>query len=84
MTGLLMYFDKEQVIALVQEMRRQFPGAIFIFDTQGEKAKKMNERFTKRVNAPLKWVASNPRELRDLPLDIFTTSSQFQTVINLF
>ena len=75
--GLLMYFDKVQVMALLQEMKRQFPGAVFIFDTQGEKAKKMNERFTQKVNAPLKWVARNSRDLRELPLDILSTTSLF-------
>jgi len=75
--GLLMYFDKAQVMALLQEMQHQFPGAVFIFDTQGEKAKQMNERFTQRVNAPLKWVVRNPGGLRDLPLEILSVTSLF-------
>lgn len=75
--GLLMYFDRDQVLALLQELKRQFPGAVFIFDTQGEKAKKMNERFTQKVNAPLKWVARNARDLRELPLDIVSITSLF-------
>ena len=75
--GLLMYFDKAQVMALLQEMQRQFPGAVFIFDTQGEKAKKMNERFTQKVNAPLKWVVENPNGLRDLPLETLSVTSLF-------
>jgi O-methyltransferase involved in polyketide biosynthesis len=75
--GLLMYFDLQQVQALLQEMQRQFPGALLIFDTQGEKAKKMNERFTKRVNAALKWVVKNPAGLQGLPLELLSVSSLF-------
>ena len=75
--GLLMYFDYGEVLELLGEMREQFPGAIFIFDTQGEKARRLNERFTKRVNAPLKWVVRNARALRDLPVEILGVTSLF-------
>lgn len=75
--GLLMYFDKAEVMQLLRLMADRFSRSVFIFDTQGEKAQKMNEKFTNRVNAPLKWVVRNPAALADMPLDVLSTSSLF-------
>lgn len=75
--GLLMYFDKEEVLHLLRAMAERFPGAILLFDTQGPKAKKMNIRHTSRVNAPLKWVVKNPLALSELPLTILQVSTLF-------
>lgn len=75
--GLLMYFEKQQVLELLQEMQRRFHHAVFIFDTQGEKAKKINDRFTRLVNAPLKWVVRNPSDLGELPVTVLSVTSLF-------
>lgn len=75
--GLLMYFEKHQILELMQAMQRRFPQAVFIFDTQGEKAKQLNDRFTRLVNAPLKWVVRNPSDLGDLPVTVLSVTSLF-------
>ena len=76
--GLLMYFEPEQVLQLVKEMKQKFPGAIFIFDTLGRKAKQLGEKFTLRANAPLKWVVKNKQEVHALPLEINRVTSLFE------
>jgi len=75
--GLLMYFEKPQVLELLEAMQQRFPQAVFIFDTQGEKAKKLNDRFTRLVNAPLKWVVRKPSDLGDLPVTVLSVTSLF-------
>lgn len=76
--GLLMYFEPEQVLQTIEEMKQHFPGAIFIFDTLGKKAKQIGEKFTLRANAPLKWVVKNKRNVHALPLKIFNVTSLFE------
>ena len=76
--GLLMYFEKDKILDLIVQLKQHFPNAVFIFDTQGEKAKKLNDRFTRLVNAPLKWVLKNRHDLEGLPLTILSVSSLFQ------
>lgn len=77
--GLLMYFELEQVRSVLTTMRQALAPAVLIFDTQGEKARKMNARHTARVSAPLRWVAKNEKSLRqaDLPLQILSVKSLF-------
>ncbi|MGD8631571.1 MAG: class I SAM-dependent methyltransferase, partial [Gammaproteobacteria bacterium] len=70
--GLLMYFEQSQILELLRKMGRRFPNAVFIFDTQGEKAKKINNKFTRLVNAPLKWVVREPADLGELPVTVLS------------
>ena len=75
--GLLMYFEREQVIDLIANMKQRFPGAVFIFDVQGHRARKINDPITQKVNAALKWAVKNKREVEQLPLRILSTRSLF-------
>lgn len=77
--GLLMYFEKAEVLQLLHLMAERFPGCAFIFDTQGEKAKKHNDKFTRLVNAPLKWVVRKPSDLCELPVTVQSITSLFGT-----
>lgn len=77
--GLLMYFEFEEVMAVLAALGRQLGPAILIFDTQGEHARKINARHTERVSAPLRWAVKNERALRELklPLEILGVTSLF-------
>ena len=68
--GLLSFFEREQVAALIERLRTRFPGATFTGDVMGEANRANAGRRLEAIGAPAHWFVSDEQELADLELSL--------------
>ncbi|MEO0836848.1 MAG: class I SAM-dependent methyltransferase, partial [Cyanobacteria bacterium J06642_3] len=73
--GLLMYFELEQVRALVDRLRQQFPGATLVFDALGSSSQSQGAKQLAQLGAPLKWFIKNERDVAAMGLSLVQVRS---------
>ncbi len=68
--GLLPFFEREQVIALVERLRLRFPGATLAGDVMGEGNRANAGRRLEAIGAPAHWFVSGEQDLADVGLSL--------------
>ena len=76
--GLLMYFDLDEVQALITRLKERFLGATFVFDAVGGVTKGQKAKQLAALDAPLKWFIRNERALPKMGLTVLETRSLIQ------
>ena len=76
--GLLMYFEPDEVQALITRLKERFLGATFVFDVVGGGTKGQTAQQLAALDAPLKWFIRNERELPKMGLTVLETRSLIQ------
>ena len=76
--GLLMYFEVDQVRALIDQLKQRFPGATFAFDVVGGSQKSKSAKYLAQLNAPLKWFVKNEQDVTAMGLSLVGVRSLIQ------
>jgi O-methyltransferase involved in polyketide biosynthesis len=76
--GLLMYFDPDEVQALITRLKQRFLGATLVFDAVGGLTKGKTAQQLAALNAPLKWFIQNEHDLPKLGLTVLEARSLIQ------
>ena len=73
-----MYFEPDQVRALVDRLRQQFPEATLVFDTLGSSPQSKGAKQLAQLGAPLKWFIKNERDVEAMGLSLVQVRSLIQ------
>lgn len=76
--GLFMYFQPEQVQALITVLKQRFPRATLACDVVGGTTRGRTAKQLAQVGAPLKWFAQGEQELAAMGLSIIGVQSLIQ------
>lgn len=76
--GLLMYFEKAQVQALIAHLKQRFPGATLAFDAVGGVTHGQGSKQLARLGAPLKWFVKNEADVVAMGLRLMEVRSLLQ------
>ena len=76
--GLLMYFEPDQVQALITQLKQRFLGAVLVFDAVGGATKGSGAKQLAQLGAPLKWFINNEQDIAALGLSIVEARSLVQ------
>ena len=68
--GLLPFFEREQVAALVTRLQTRFPGATFTGDVMGEGNRANAGQRLEAMGAPAHWFVSGEQELAEMGLSL--------------
>ncbi|WP_206070931.1 hypothetical protein [Nodosilinea sp. P-1105] len=73
--GLLMYFEPDQVQALLDQIKQRFPGATLAFDAVGGVTKGNGARQLAKMGAPLKWFINTEADVAAMGLRLVEVRS---------
>jgi O-methyltransferase involved in polyketide biosynthesis len=76
--GLLMYFQREQVEQLIEQLNRGFSGATFVFDVVGGITKGKTAKFLASIGAPLQWFVKDEQDVVEMGLTLVEVRSLVQ------